>query len=117
MQTLAPNSRRSLLILAASYSCIVPFVIVAAIAIFLFVMYQVEVVHNHPTLSRRAYGDILVVPFWILVSSFVSGVVSLFGIPKHGMRPILLKATVGILASCGAGYVVYVLVAMSSIIC
>ena len=111
------SSRKPLLVLAASYSCVTPFIVAVFIGVFYFIMYQIEVKQNHVMLSRQAYGDILEIPFFVLVSTLVSGVVSLFGIRQRGARPILLKAIVGILASLGVGFVVYMLLAMSCIIC
>ncbi len=111
------GSRKPLLVLAAAYSCITPFIVAVFIGVFYFIMYQIEVKQNHVILSRQAYGDMLEMPLFVLMSTLVSGIVSLFGIRKHGAKPILLKAIAGILASLGVGFVVYVLLAMSSIIC
>lgn len=104
-------------VLAASYSCFTPFVVAVAVAVFWFVLYEIEVVHNHEILSAQKFGDILEIPFFILIGNLILGFASLFGIPRHGLKPILLKAVIGILASLGVGFAIFVLIAMSSITC
>ena len=47
----------------------------------------------------------------------VAGIVSLFGIRKHGVRPILWKAIIGIVASLAMGFAIVLLMAGSSITC
>ncbi len=52
--------------------------------------------------------DYLLGAFCLQIVSLISGIVSLFGIPKLGAEFILWKAVVGILASCGMGFLALV---------
>ncbi|HEY4414925.1 MAG TPA: hypothetical protein VGO57_04455 [Verrucomicrobiae bacterium] len=49
--------------------------------------------------------DIFLVLIGICISSLISGIASLFGIPKHGVGRILSAAFFGILLSLGVAYV------------
>ena len=96
-------------VLAAWYSCLAPFVVAAATGLFIWG------VIDHPTLRRTTYSEILYIPILILPSSLVFGVVSLFGMRKHGIKPILLKAIIGILASLAFGLIIFALAVRSEV--
>ena len=107
--------RKSLFILAAQYSCLLPFIAATGTGIFIFVLYQMGIVHNLPTVQRETYSEILYIPFLIQAGSLIFGVFSLFGIRKHGTKPILLKAIVGIVASLIFGVIIFALMVRSHI--
>ena len=44
----------------------------------------------------------------VQVISLILGIVSLFGIRRHGARLIVWKAAIGIIASCGMGFLSFV---------
>jgi hypothetical protein len=96
-------------VLAAWYSCLTPFVVAAATGLFIWGVIK------HPTLRRITYSEILYIPILILPSSLISGVVSLFGMRKHGIKPILLKAIIGILASLAFGFIIFALAVRSEV--
>jgi hypothetical protein len=96
-------------VLAAWYSCVTPFVVAAATSVFIWEVIQ------HPTLRRTTYSEILYIPILILPSSLISGIVSLFGMRKHGIKPILLKAIIGILASLAFGFIIFALAVRSEV--
>lgn len=49
-------------------------------------------------------GVVSALVFFILLSSFLMGTVSLFGIPRYGVRPILWRAAIGIAVSLVFGF-------------
>src|SRR5271154_3176535 len=86
------SSKKSFFNLAAWCSFFIPFIT----AIFTF--------DGHNINSDSHAADIfLLVAFCLQIFSIVLGIVSLFGISRHGARLILWKAVIGILASCGMG--------------
>ena len=85
--------------LAARFSMIVPFA-TAAVAFVILATSQ-YVFH---TLDAIVDTHVLVCyVFWIMASSLLMGVVSLFGIQRYGVRPILWRAAIGIFASVAFG--------------
>ncbi|SRR5260221_6810100 len=48
----------------------------------------------------------LIWAFCFQIIGVILGLISLFGIPRHGAKLILWKAAIGIAASCGIGYVI-----------
>lgn len=58
-------------------------------------------------------GVVLALGFWILVSSFILGVISLFGIRKCGTAGILWKAGIGVPLSAILGFFAYAYWGMS----
>jgi hypothetical protein len=112
-QTPAKFSRpkQPLSVLAASYSCIVPFI--TAGMTFLLVLYILD---DCPTLTRQAYVKILLVPLGMFVSTLIAGIVSLFGMQRHGATLILPRAIIGIVGSLGFGIGVLLLMTFSSLI-
>jgi len=49
-------------------------------------------------------GTLLEIIFLALVTSFFAGITSLFGISKYGLKKILWKALIGIIASAVLGF-------------
>ena len=45
----------------------------------------------------------------VVITSLIFGVISLFGIERHGARAILWKALLGILLSCVVGFGIFVM--------
>jgi hypothetical protein len=113
MQPQETHTRRPFLVLAASYSCFTPFIVAILTTVFFIIVDQAEAKQHRIIFARHAAGDVLLIPFWLLVSSLLFGVLSLFGIRKHGASPILLKAIIGILASFGFGFIVFALIGNS----
>lgn len=52
------------------------------------------------------------IAFWVCLSSLASGIISLFGIRRHGWRVILWKALLGILASGFFGFLAFGFIVM-----
>ena len=52
--------------------------------------------------------DALQIALLVCISSFLLGIVSLFGIGRHGIKVILWKAMIGIVASCIFGGILFV---------
>jgi len=93
------NSRKSFHNRAAWWSFSIPF-ITAAVTFAL----TCAVIHNY--LDRDSFVLCLIWAFCFQIIGAILGLLSLFGIPRHGARLILWKAAIGILASCGIGYVI-----------
>jgi hypothetical protein len=95
-------SRKPFSILAAWYSCVTPFVTAAVVTLLLFLIFTLTPRRVEP---RHADYIPLILEFSLLVfaSSLILGIASLFGIQKHGLKPILLKALVGVSASLAFG--------------
>ena len=90
--------------LAARYSLIIPF---ATLAVS-FVLVKVGQMVFHEVDAIVNTHKLIVCVFWMMTSSFLAGVVSLFGISRCGVRPIIWRALIGILASLLVGYVAHV---------
>jgi len=88
---------KSQFLVAAWYSLITPFAMAATIALF----YYLEDASNAE--SQRMISNFLQFGLLICISSLIAGIISLFGIPRHGTRIIVWKATIGIVASCALG--------------
>jgi membrane protein required for beta-lactamase induction len=97
-------SNQSFFSIAAWYCLVAPF----AVAGFAFTVLHVEGSYDrfNPIASphQDQVEDIL---FFVCLSSLVLGIASLFGIRRHGVRVILWKALLGILASCFFGFVAF----------
>lgn len=94
------GSKKSLFNRAAWCSFFIPLATVAVTFLLLFADSRI---------GSDAAGIYLFWAFWIQAISLILGIASLFGIPKHGARLILWKAALGILLSCGMGFVIFVL--------
>ena len=92
----APSSKQSFFSIAAWYCWIAPLV-VTGIATAVFIA---EGDTRYHTLGDPAVD----ISFWVCISGLALGVVSLFGIRRHGARVIVWKALLGIVVSllCGA---------------
>lgn len=87
------SSKKSFFNLAAWCSFLIPFIT----AIFILKLgYNIN-------RDSQAADIFLLITFSLQIFSIVLGIVSLFGISRHGARLILWKAAIGILASCGMG--------------
>jgi hypothetical protein len=89
----ANDSKKSFFTFAARYSLTVSILTAAATTVFFLLN-----VNSYVTTFINAewfwHGVI-----WLFVSSFLMGVVSLFGIQRHGAKGILWKAVIGIIVS------------------
>src|SRR5271170_4977498 len=85
------SSKKSFFNLAAWCSFFIPFIT----AVFTFT------VGPNINSDSDAADMFLLVAFCLQIFSVVLGIVSLFGISRHGARLILWKAVIGIFASCG----------------
>ena len=70
-----------------------------------------------PPPSRQFSGALYGCAFWAEVSSFVLGLVSLFGIGRHGVGFIFWKAVPGLLVGGLLGFVFLMLSILSGITC
>lgn len=55
-------------------------------------------------LNSDFVGYYLFGAFCLQIISLILGIMSLFGMPQHGAKLILWEAAIGILASCGMGF-------------
>lgn len=106
--------KSSIFSIAAWYCLVVSLTVVA-------VTFSIAAASGHmnilPPPSRNFSGHLYGSAFWIEVSSFLLGILSLFGIGRHGAAFILWKAVPGLIASGLSGFVFFALTMMSSIIC
>ena len=91
-----PVERKSFYYQAARASLFIPLV-TFGVTLVLF--------GSNSHISSEVTGYFALGAFVVQVISLILGIVSLFGIPRHGARLILWKAVVGIIASCGMGFV------------
>jgi hypothetical protein len=99
IQNQMPVSRKSFFLFAAYYS----FFVSCGTAIVAWTI--LAIVRSWP--DSEPFVDIGLVSalvFFIFLSSLVMGLISLFGIPRHGVRPILWKAALGIVLSLYFGF-------------
>ena len=106
--------KTSIFSFAAWYGLIVPF---AAIVVTVAIAGASGHTNILPPPSRHFAGILYGSAFWIEVSGFLFGILSLFGIGRHGAAFILWKAVPGLLASGLSGFVFFALGMMSSSIC
>lgn len=112
--TLPENKNWSFFSMAAWYSLVVPFLALAAMLLIFNLEGRVWFI---PPASRQLSGAVY---GWLLltnVSSFLLGVVSLFGIRKHTMASILWRAIPGIIVSCFFGFFCFAMGMASGINC
>jgi hypothetical protein len=95
----ASRSDVSLFTIAAWYSLIVPF----SVPVLWFII---------PATTSRVDLPAMI-SFFVLLNTLALGVVSLFGIPRHGRKRILWKALIGIIASVVSGFFALVIWSMS----
>src|ERR1019366_10330300 len=96
--------------LAARYSLIVPF----ASGALSFVLIKVGQLVFHEADAIVDTHTLVLFVFWLMVSSLLMGVVSLFGIFRCGVRPILWRAAIGIIASLLIGFMAFYWLAWDS---
>lgn len=93
------DSRKSFHNRAAWYCFSIPLVTAAVT----FVLACAEI---HKYLDSDSFVIYLIWAFCFQIIGVILGLLSLFGIPQYGAKLILWKAAIGILASCGIGYVI-----------
>lgn len=81
--------------LAARYSLIVPFATLAVS--FVLVKFGQLVFHEADAIVDSHTLDIWT--FGLMLSSFLAGIVSLFGVFRHGTKAILWRSSIGIIVS------------------
>lgn len=91
--------------IAAWYCLVAPFLAAGFALLVLHVEGPYDRFNPLPFPNQDQVEDIA---FFICLSSFVLGVVSLFGIRRHGLRIILWKMLPGILASIFFGFLAFV---------
>jgi hypothetical protein len=102
MDKAALNSGMSFFNLAAWYSLVTPFATIAAYLILCLIA-----AHSH---RDDNFGiNFMFCLIWVQFSSFIGGIVSLFGVKQHGVKIILWKSVIGILASCGVGFLAFIM--------
>ncbi len=93
--------------LAARYSLILPFASVVVCLVLMgtgqLVFHEVEAIATCHTLA--------VCIFWLMVSNLITGLASLSGIPRYGVRRILWRALVGIVFSVLVGWAAFLYLA------
>jgi hypothetical protein len=99
----AKDSKKSFFTFAARYSLIVSILTAAATTVFFMLN-----VNSYVTTFINAEWFWKAVT-WLFDSSFLMGVVSLFGIQRHGAKNILWKAIIGIIVSSIFGLFVFAL--------
>ena len=97
------DSRKSFFNRAAWCSFLIP--LVTAAITFVLISEQA-----HKLITDNTFVLYLICAFCFQVISLILALWSLFGIPRHGAKLILWKAALGILASCGMGIVIFLLV-------
>ena len=98
-------SKRSFFSVAAWYCLVAPFVAAGFGTTIFLKYYQYE--RWQPQSFPTEYQAISIT-FFICLSSFLLGIASLFGISRHGIKVILWKAVIGILASCFVGLLAFI---------
>jgi len=98
-------SNFSLFSLAAWYCLVAPFA-AAGFSMPTYIKYSGYEHWQQQSFPTR--NDALQILLLVCLSSFVLGIVSLFGIRRHGRSVILWKALAGILASCFFGLFAFV---------
>jgi len=97
--------RKSFFTWAAMYSFVAP---LATAAVSFAIFYGVHFLGGGP-LGDGSTNFISLSGLIVVATSLILGVVSLFGIERHGARVILWKALLGILLSCVVGFGIFVL--------
>ena len=111
----APSKREpSFFSVAAWISLIIPLTTFGVIAGLLSLSGHTNLL---PPPSRQFTGDLNGWAVLIDLGSLILGVISLFGIRRHGAAFILWKAVPGIIASGALGFYHFLITMMSSIIC
>ena len=94
-------AKQSVFSIAAWYGLLTPFV-AAGIALLFF---RLEGPYDyHDPLPFPNQRDVVDIAFNVLLSSFMAAIVGLFGLRRHGVKTILWKSAVGMLASCFFGF-------------
>jgi hypothetical protein len=101
------NSKKSFFILSARLSFAIPLFTVLVTAILGIL--SAICVKPHSDIFVESAPVYVFCAFLLQIVSLILGIVSLFGIPHYGARFILWKSLVGILASCGVGFVIFLM--------
>jgi len=93
------DSRKSFFNRAAWYCFCIPLVTAAA-------TYALACAAIHKYMDSDSFVIYLIWAFCFQIIAIILGLLSLFGIRRHGARLILWKAAAGIAASCYVGYAI-----------